>query len=82
MQRCYHLLQFELCQFEWTRLAHPVLRRAPARRDGDAVRRGRETHLSVFDAQKTMELCLAADLSAEKGGRPVRLPLIPEHRRD
>jgi len=48
----------------------------------DAVRRGRETHLSVFDAQKTMELCLAADLSAEKGGRPVRLPLIPEHRRD
>jgi predicted dehydrogenase len=42
----------------------------------DAVRNRRETHLNVFDAQKTMELCLAADLSAEKGGRPVRLPLI------
>lgn len=46
----------------------------------DAVQRGRETHLSVFDAQKTMEVCLAADRSAEKGGRPVRLPLIARHR--
>ena len=46
----------------------------------DAVRKGRETHLSVFDAQKTMELCLAADLSAAKGGRPVRLPLIRKGR--
>jgi predicted dehydrogenase len=44
----------------------------------EAVRTGRETHLNVFDAQKTMEVCLAADRSAEKGGRPVRLPLIPE----
>ena len=42
----------------------------------DAVRAGRETHLSIFDAQKTMEICLAADLSAERGGKPVRLPLI------
>ena len=42
----------------------------------DAVRVGRETHLSVFDAQKTMEICLAADLSAERGGKPVQLPLI------
>jgi predicted dehydrogenase len=42
----------------------------------EAVRSRRETHLSVFDAQKTMEVCLAADLSAEKGGRPVRLPLV------
>jgi predicted dehydrogenase len=48
----------------------------------DAVRAGRETHLSVFDAQKTMEVCLAADLSAERGGKPVRLPLIrPRGRR-
>ena len=46
----------------------------------DAVRTGRETYLSVFDAQKTMELCLAADRSAEKGGRPVRLPLIRKAR--
>jgi predicted dehydrogenase len=42
----------------------------------EAVRKGKETHLSVFDAQKTMEVCLAADRSAELGGRPVRLPLI------
>lgn len=42
----------------------------------DAVRKGRDTHLNVFDAQKTMEVCLAADLSAERGGKPVRLPLI------
>ncbi len=37
---------------------------------------GRETHLNVHDAQHTMEICLAADRSAAKGGRPVRLPLI------
>jgi len=42
----------------------------------DAVLRKRETHLNVFDAQKTMELCLAADLSAEKGGKAVKLPLL------
>jgi len=36
----------------------------------------RETHLSVFDAQRTMELCIAADRSAARGGRPVRLPLL------
>lgn len=42
----------------------------------DAVRRKRETHLNVFDAQKTMELCLAADLSARKDGSPVKLPLV------
>jgi predicted dehydrogenase len=47
----------------------------------DAVRKGKETHLSVFDAQKTMEVCLAADLSAERGGKPVRLPLIAERGR-
>jgi predicted dehydrogenase len=42
----------------------------------DAVLEERETHLNVFDAQKTMELCLAADLSAEKGGKVVKLPLL------
>ena len=36
---------------------------------------GRDTHLNVVDAQKTMEVCLAADESAARGGRPVRLPL-------
>lgn len=37
---------------------------------------GRDTHLNVFDAQKTMEVCIAADRSAARGGRPVRLPLL------
>ena len=39
------------------------------------VMEDRETHLNVFDAQKTMEFCLAADRSAALNGRPVRLPL-------
>jgi predicted dehydrogenase len=42
----------------------------------DCVLAQREASINVFDAQKTMELCVAADVSAEKGGRPVRLPLI------
>jgi predicted dehydrogenase len=37
---------------------------------------GHDTSLNVFDAQKTMEVCLAADRSADQGGRPVRLPLV------
>jgi predicted dehydrogenase len=37
---------------------------------------GRETMLNVFDAQKTMEVCLAADASAEQNGTPITLPLI------
>jgi predicted dehydrogenase len=40
------------------------------------IREGRETSTNVFDAQKTMEVCLAADRSAELGGTPVKLPLI------
>jgi predicted dehydrogenase len=40
------------------------------------VLEGRETAISVFEAQKTMEACLAADRSAELGGQPVALPLI------
>jgi predicted dehydrogenase len=40
------------------------------------VREGRETMMNVFDAQKTMEICLAADRSADKDGAPVALPLI------
>ena len=36
----------------------------------------RETSTSVFDAQKTIEVCLAADRSAELGGQPVALPLV------
>jgi predicted dehydrogenase len=42
------------------------------------VREGRDTTLDVFDAQKTMEVCLAADRSAERGGAPVALPLISD----
>jgi predicted dehydrogenase len=42
----------------------------------DCVLAGRETSINVFDAQRTMEICLAADRSAEDGGRPVALPLI------
>ena len=34
------------------------------------------TTIDVFDAQKTMEVCLAADRSAECGGQSVSLPLI------
>jgi hypothetical protein len=40
------------------------------------VLENRETHISVFDAQRTMELCIAADRSAARGGRPVKLPLL------
>ena len=42
----------------------------------DAILSERETMLNVFDAQKTMEICLAADRSASEGGRPVQMPLI------
>ncbi|MBI4475677.1 MAG: Gfo/Idh/MocA family oxidoreductase [Acidobacteria bacterium] len=37
---------------------------------------GRDTSIDVFEAQKTMEICLAADRSAALGGQPVSLPLI------
>jgi predicted dehydrogenase len=40
------------------------------------VLENRESMLNVFDAQKTMEVCLAADRSASLGGTPVALPLI------
>ncbi|MEO6224026.1 MAG: Gfo/Idh/MocA family oxidoreductase [Vicinamibacterales bacterium] len=33
----------------------------------------RETHLNVFDAERTMRVCLAADRSAARGGRPVHV---------
>jgi len=42
------------------------------------VLEGCDTSLDVFDAQKTMEVCLAADRSAERGGVPIQLPLIRE----
>jgi predicted dehydrogenase len=42
----------------------------------ECILANRETHLNVFDAQKTMELCMAADRSAERNGTPVQLPLI------
>jgi predicted dehydrogenase len=39
---------------------------------------GRDTSIDVFDAQKTIEVCLAADRSAELGGAPVVLPLVSD----
>jgi predicted dehydrogenase len=39
---------------------------------------GRETSISVFEAQKTMEVCLAADLSAEHDGQRIALPLVAD----
>jgi len=36
----------------------------------------RETMLNVFDAQKTMEICIAADQSADQRGAVVDLPLL------
>ncbi len=33
----------------------------------------RDTHLNVLDADRTMRVCLAADRSAARGGRPVRV---------
>jgi len=38
----------------------------------------RETSTSVFDAQKTMEVCLAADRSAQLGGTRIELPLVAD----
>jgi predicted dehydrogenase len=35
----------------------------------------RDTHLNVFDAQKTMEFCIAADRSAALNGKAIKLQL-------
>jgi predicted dehydrogenase len=37
------------------------------------VLEGRDTHLNVFDAERTMRVCLAADKSAALGGRTVKV---------
>jgi hypothetical protein len=34
--------------------------------------------VNVEDAVRTHEACIAMDLSAERGGQPVKLPLITE----
>jgi predicted dehydrogenase len=44
----------------------------------ESILDGRSTTIDVFDAQKTMEVCLAADRSAEQRGQPVKLPLIAD----
>ena len=41
-----------------------------------AVLEGRDTHLNVFDADRTMQACIGADRSAGRDGRRVRLPLV------
>jgi predicted dehydrogenase len=38
----------------------------------------RETTLNVFDAQKTMDICIAADRAADERGALVTLPLLGE----
>jgi predicted dehydrogenase len=47
----------------------------------DGIRHGRDTHLSVFDAERTMAVCIAADRSAAREGRPVRVPRVGRSRR-
>jgi predicted dehydrogenase len=42
----------------------------------DAVLTGADSPANLEDAVKTHELCIAADLSAAEGGRPVSLPLL------
>jgi predicted dehydrogenase len=39
----------------------------------ECVRAGRDTHLNVFDAERTMRVCLAADRSAAQGGKIVKV---------
>jgi predicted dehydrogenase len=45
-----------------------------------AVLDDRETHLDVFDAEKTMRACLAADRSADRGGRRIAIRPIARAR--
>jgi hypothetical protein len=42
----------------------------------DCILAKRETMLNVFDAQKTMEICIAADQSGDQQGQLVKLPLL------
>jgi predicted dehydrogenase len=42
----------------------------------DAVLTGVDPPANVEDAVRTHELCIAADISAAEGGRPVKLPLL------
>lgn len=42
----------------------------------ECILQGKESHTNVEDAVKTMEICLAADMSAARGGETVTLPLL------
>jgi hypothetical protein len=64
------------CLIPWTWSHHPF--QADIDELVACVFAGRETSISVLDAQKMIETCLAADRSAELGGRPVTLPLIAD----
>ncbi|MGD9519389.1 MAG: Gfo/Idh/MocA family protein [Armatimonadota bacterium] len=44
----------------------------------DCVLSDRESYVNIEDAVRTHELCLAMDLSAERGGELVKLPLIED----
>lgn len=37
-----------------------------------------ESYVNLEDAVKTHEVCIAMDISSEEGGKPVKLPLIPD----
>lgn len=41
----------------------------------DCILSDRPSHVSLSDAVNTHEACFAADMSAEQGGRPIKLPL-------
>ena len=42
----------------------------------DCILSGRESHVSLEDAVNTHEACFAADMSAARGGAPIKLPLL------
>jgi len=41
----------------------------------ECIQTGKESHVNIADAYETHEICIAATLSAERGGGPVKLPL-------
>ena len=42
----------------------------------DCILNDVESHCNLEDAVKTHELCIALDMSAEQGGKPIKLPLL------
>ncbi|MBM3211133.1 Gfo/Idh/MocA family oxidoreductase [Candidatus Poribacteria bacterium] len=44
----------------------------------DCILKNEESHVNLDDAIKTHEVALAIDMSAEQGGKPIKLPLIED----